>query len=394
MLAPKATTDHGAQRMIENLKKCMIAAVALGASTASASTPAERLKTLLDDAAETAAVQGSFLVINDGAIAFEYCLGTDRSEPDEQITPETRFEIASITKPITAIAIATLAEREILDIDAPASRYLNNFPHQSITVRQLLNHTSGLPNQASFIAKHWNKSRPATNANLLATLAQAGVELVAAPGEKVVYSNINYWILALIIEETSGEPFETYLQNHVFIPLEMSDTSVRAAPLEPATAPPRVAVSEVIDSEGDWVRAGDTPSSAFVDFLAPTLGAVHITSTPRDLVKLMPALRGEAIINRATAREMTKPARLNNDEMAVSGTWKPHAVGLGWKLSRPAEVWHDGNWGGFVSYASFQPEDNDAFIYLLNRTPTDYSPLPSILAAVGEIQNPQSPADR
>lgn len=349
--------------------------------------PTDALDDVLESAARAGELQGVFLVIDDGEIVYERGLGTDGSVGDLPITPDTRFEIASLAKPLTAIGIMTLVESGAIGLDDPAADHVPGFPYADITVRHLLSHTSGLPGHEAFLTEHWEAGGRATPRALIAALREADIEPSAAPGARVGYSNLNYWTLALMIEEVSGRRYAAFMHNRVFVPLGMHRTSVRCAPLRPETAPPGLAVGEVRGDDGSWTRAGDTPGTAFVDFLSATEGDVHITSTARDVARLAAVTRGASILGPASVEAMITPVTLADGSMATGGGWKPYAAGLGWKLSRPAEVWHDGNWGGFVSYASFEPRSGDGLIYLLRRPPSDYRLVNRVFGAAEAVQN-------
>ena len=347
----------------------------------------ETLDAVLERVHEEQGASGVFLVVDGGQVVYERGFGDDGGSEAAAITPDTRFEVASLAKPMSAVALLTFVEDGVIALDDPVAEHLPGFPFEDVTVRHVLSHTSGLPWHGSFLREHWRADRESTPEALLSALAESGVGLDAEPGTALRYSNLNYWTVARLVESVSGRPFAEVMRERVFGPLEMDATAVRTGELRAETAEGGVAVGEVRNASGAWVRAGDTAETAFVDFLAQTEGDVHVTSTARDVAKLRRVLRGEAVLDAATVGAMTTPVILENGALAAGGGWKPFAVGLGWKLSRPAEVWHDGNWGGFVSFASFEPPANDAFVYLLNRAPADLSVVGEVLAAVDGVLN-------
>jgi D-alanyl-D-alanine carboxypeptidase len=140
----------------------------------------------------------------------------------EPATKETVYEIASITKCFTATAIMMLVEEEKIELDKPISHCLGCLPSawSDITVRQLLTHTSGIPNFNSLegFTDSWGKDE------LLRRVAS--LELRFKPGAESSYSNTGYLLLGLIIESVSGKSFGTFLQERIFEPLEMTATRV------------------------------------------------------------------------------------------------------------------------------------------------------------------------
>jgi CubicO group peptidase (beta-lactamase class C family) len=144
----------------------------------------------------------------------------------EEPTPHTPFIIGSLTKSFTALAVMQLVEDGKVELDAPVERYLPWFrvadPQASvqITVRHLLNQTSGLPQLSGLrLLADFDDSPDASErqARALSTL-----ELTRPVGSKFEYSNMNYNLLGLIIEAASGESYEDYIQNHIFAPLQMT----------------------------------------------------------------------------------------------------------------------------------------------------------------------------
>ncbi len=138
------------------------------------------------------------------------------------VTPQTPFMLASVSKPFVSLAVMQLVEAGKVDLDAPVQTYLPWFrvadPAASaqITVRMLLNHTSGIPASAGM-------EFFASNADMETQVRSlAGVELDRPVGESYEYTNLTYSTLALVVQEVSGESFESYLQTHIFDPLEMT----------------------------------------------------------------------------------------------------------------------------------------------------------------------------
>jgi CubicO group peptidase (beta-lactamase class C family) len=151
--------------------------------------------------------------------------GYGKANSQQPITPQTRFPIASLSKSFTAIAVLQLVEAGKIDLDVPVKRYLPEFTladaeiATQITIRHLLNHTSGLSDLGfpeSLL------SQPITNAERVNSLHQA--HPVAASGTQFHYFNPNYDVLARVVEVVSGQPFDEYLRSHIFIPLQMSQT--------------------------------------------------------------------------------------------------------------------------------------------------------------------------
>lgn len=151
----------------------------------------------------------------------------------EAPTPQTPFFIGSLTKSITALAVMQLVEAGKLDLDAPVQRYLpwsriaDPQASAQITVRHLLNQTSGLPALAGFLTlAELDDSQDATERQVRAL---STLKLKHPVGSTCQYCNLNYNILGLIIEATSGESYPDYIQQHIFNPLQMNHSSTSKA---------------------------------------------------------------------------------------------------------------------------------------------------------------------
>lgn len=143
-----------------------------------------------------------------------------------RVTPQTAFILGSLTKSFTALAIMQLVEQGGVALDAPVQRYLPWFTvrdHRAsarITVRELLNHTSGIPKSAGLqIVRGEKATTPAQQAALM-----SDVRLAHTPGQAFEYSNANYWLLGLVIEAVSGTPYGAYVQRQIFAPLGMAQS--------------------------------------------------------------------------------------------------------------------------------------------------------------------------
>ena len=178
-------------------------------------------------------VPGVAVVVTSGD-RIVYAEGHGHDSTGRPISSTTRFPIASLSKSFTALAVMQLAESGKLNLDDPVHRYLPDFSladprGKRITIRQLLEHTSGMSDLA-FPEK--SVSTPSSLKDAVAILLTA--RLVAEPGTRRIYHNPNYWIAARLVEVVSGQAFEIYLAEEILAPLEMHDTFAVAS-LTPAS---------------------------------------------------------------------------------------------------------------------------------------------------------------
>ncbi|HEY41721.1 MAG TPA: beta-lactamase family protein [Dehalococcoidia bacterium] len=168
------------------------------------------------------------VVVQDSQVIYSKGFGTASLKSMSPVTPQTVFDLASCSKSFTALAVLLLREEGLLDLDLPVSHYLPDFTtsdyqmSQEITVRHLLNHSSGLPGKfAEPIAFY-------SGADAMEKLVESmeRVHMNRAPGSSFEYSNLNYSLLGAIIEKVSGVDFEEYLEQRVFTPLGMTNTTM------------------------------------------------------------------------------------------------------------------------------------------------------------------------
>ena len=167
----------------------------------------------------------SLLVIKDGGVLFKKAYGLADVEKKVSNTTRTNFRLASVTKQFTAMAILILMERGKLRLESQLTDFFQDFPAygREITVRHLLNHTSGLPD--AFALMPADQKEQLKDRDVLRILGQQK-KGEFSPGSKYQYSNSGYVILGLIVEKVSGDSFAQFLKKNIFEPLGMLDTAV------------------------------------------------------------------------------------------------------------------------------------------------------------------------
>ncbi len=203
-----------------------------GAAPSTAGRPADpaAVDAWLEAQVRDAGIPGAAMVIvRDGRIVDERGFGT-ADDTGRAVTATTPFMIGSLSKSITAMAVMQLVDAGRVALDAPVRRYVPGFAvademdSDRITIRELLDHTSGLPTSAGVAPL----SQPVTTLDRrVGDLATVG--LVSEPGSRYVYSNANYLVLGRLVETVSGQSFGDYVQAHIFTPLEMTHASTDRA---------------------------------------------------------------------------------------------------------------------------------------------------------------------
>lgn len=239
---------------------------------------------------------GAILVARDGEV--EYAKGFGVAEPSKQTanTPATRFRIGMLTEQFTAVAILQLRDAGMLDLDDPVSRHLPGYPNgRRITIQQLLDHSSGIPNYTDLPNFQDWKLRPHTTEQIVGRFSELPLEF--QPGTDFAPTNSGYFLLGAIIERTSGMSYAEYMQRYVFEPLGMKDTAIGDEPRDGV-----VARGNVWNAEEKL----DPPDPIDMSVFGAAGGVV---SSVRDLAKWDAALYDGRAVARSSVEQMIEPNR-------------------------------------------------------------------------------------
>ncbi len=198
-------------------------------------TSISELEAYLNELVETGDPPGmSVAVVKDGEVVYSQAFGLADGPKNIPATPKTVYQWWSMTKIPTAVAILQLQEQGKLNIDDPVKDYLPFFEVQYpsdnsevVTIRHLLNHSSGLPNNVPAIIG-WIHGEGDPHVNQTALLKEKlpdYAELKFEPGSKAVYTNIGYMVLAAVIEAVTGQTYEDYVIEYIIQPLKMANTN-------------------------------------------------------------------------------------------------------------------------------------------------------------------------
>ena len=296
----------------------------------------------------------SLAVVKDGKVIKGKGYGSANLELNAAASPDTVYEIGSLTKQFTATAIVMLAEENKLRLNAPIGDYLADIPArwQAITVRQLLNQTSGIKDYFTDDVPDLMKAAhfAATIEQILKPATSAPVSFL--PGESYNYSNTNYYLLGLIIEKVSGKSYADFLQTRIFAPLGMTSTRVNDHRI--------VIANRSAGYDYDWGKNFLHRADSVDETWSFAAGA--LVSTVDDLAKWDAALDGEKLVSSAGKKQMFTAGRLN------SGI--AHRYGFGWyvdQVNGHTNLSHGGDIPGFASYFSRYPEDHLTVIISMNQ---------------------------
>ncbi|HSM96974.1 MAG TPA: serine hydrolase [Rhizomicrobium sp.] len=289
------------------------------------------------------AFTGTVLVAKDGGVIFEKAYGLANREWGVPDTLDTKYRIGSMTKQFTATAILQLAEQGKLSIDDPVSKYYTNAPAswRKITIRNLLTHTSGIPDFTNL--PDYEKFMPDDTTPLEIIERIRNKPLDFPPGTKFAYDNTGYVVLGYVIEEVSGESYADYIQQHIFAPLEMKDSGYdKPDPIIRKRA------------AGYYWRKGQWHRPPYISMTVP-FAAGGLYSTVGDLLIWDQALYSGKLLSAASLKEMFTPYKSD--------------YGFGWviaKFSGHNSIWHNGEVNGFHSMILRFPNEHLTVIALSN----------------------------
>lgn len=316
------------------------------------------------------------LVVKDGKIVFERGYGVTELRSPSKIDERTNFRLASVTKQFTAMAIMLLVRDGKLRYDEPLTAIFPDFPAygRAITIRMLLNHTSGLEDYEDLM--------PTPDAKVPVEQVQiqdAGVvELLQhqsstkfRPGSKWEYSNSGYVLLGVIVERVSGESLPDFLHDRIFSPLKMNST---VAYVRGKNEVPNRAFGHTLEN-GMWKQTDQSPTSA-------TLGDGGVYSSLEDLAKWDRVLRNNSLLSAGDMRAALTPVNVPG---VVEPEGTPADYGFGWFLNSykgHQRMWHYGETVGFRSAIQRFLNDDLTIIVLCNRADLNPSALSLQIADV------------
>jgi len=328
------------------------------------------------------------LVRLNGQTALEKTYGVSDLRSRTKIGAATNFRLASFTKQFTAMAVMLLAHEGKLRYDEPLTEIFPEFPGygRAITVRHLLQHTSGLPDYEELMDAEekihgptWSPEHQIQDREVLGLLEKQTAGKFA-PGASWSYSNSGYVVLGLIVAKVSGMPFRDFVARRIFQPLHMDGSVVF-----------QKGENEIANRAYGHSKRGESFIETDQSATSATLGDGGIYSNPVDLAKWDDALRNHTLLSAAEMAPALAPAKLNG---GVQPRWpaepgddnlhpgQPVAYGFGWFLDpylateNPGSrahprMWHYGSTMGFRTYIERFTDQPLTVIVLCNRTDLD-----------------------
>ena len=296
---------------------------------------------------------GNVLIAQKGVIVYQKSFGMANFEDSIALTKNSKFQLASLSKTFTAVAVMKLAEQGKIGLDLTVKDYYPDFPYEGVTIRSLLSHRSGLPfYQYTFDKMVRDKNLYPTNQDIMQWFATAKPTppIFNQPDHFFGYNNTNFAILAAIVEKVTNTPFDVYLREKILLPLGMKDTYA-------------------VTTKSDSININRTFGYQYgrrltKDFYDDIAGDKGIYSTTGDIFKWYKGLSSEKILNKESLREMFTPRSFERPGL--------RNYGYGFRLWVDAQqktdyVYHTGWWKGYNTIMFFDPREDFVIILLSNR---------------------------
>lgn len=279
---------------------------------------------------------GNVLVARKGEILYEKAIGWADYLHRDSLTINSEFELASITKTFTGVAIMQLVEAGKLNLNDNVKKFFPNFPYEGITIKLLLSHRSGMMNYVYFIDDIWRKEKKnmkkgVTNQEVMNVIAERKPHPYTQPDRVFHYNNSNFMVLGAIIEKVTGKRYSQYMMDNIFKPAGMKHTHVYS------TAEYEKIPVDVVGHDRTWRY------SVVQNFLDGPVGDKGIYSTVHDLLLYDKYLKNGRLLSKKSL------------DTAYVGRNKPvnghFNYGYGWRMfdgkGMDKVVYHTGWWHGF-----------------------------------------------
>jgi CubicO group peptidase (beta-lactamase class C family) len=335
----------------------------------------QRIEALLRTAQSRGQFNGVALIGEKGRILYRNACGYANFAQQTPMRPDTSFELASVSKPFTALAIMMLKERGKLSYDDRLTRYFPELPYPGVTIRHMLTHTAGLPEPEPFFGDEWPAGKPVTNAVFVERLAQRKTPAYFAPGEQWKYDRTAYLLLARIVEIVSGTSYEGFLHENIFKPLGMHGSFVINTQRMGEIAHLAQGYIYPLLWSDDYVVQDTLPRYRYTRDFGDTAGPMGVYSSAVDLFKWVQALNHGKLIKQQTLAEAYTPVQLNNGSVPGAGGGAgndiPSHYGYGWFLEEGPDgktVRHTGDWRGCITCVIHNLKRDQTIIVLTNTT--------------------------
>lgn len=275
---------------------------------------------------------GAILVAKNEKILYSSQVGFADFKKKALLHEESVFQLASVSKQFTAAAIMLLKERNKIRLTDTVNAYFPDFPFKNVTIKNLLNHTSGLP-QYFWVAEHeWKQKKAPTNSEMMEFLESSNAKRYFKPGRNFDYSNTGYFVLASIVEKVSGTSFSSFLKSNIFEPLQMTNSYVYS--FENDSIKENQLEGYRLYKGWRHLKIRSTINDAIV-------GDKNVYTTTEDLFKWTQGLNTGRLLTKESLELMYSKGE------TVYGRKVPYGFGFRINNEGPKSIYHHGKWNGF-----------------------------------------------
>lgn len=305
---------------------------------------------------------GTVLFAEKGRILLEKSYGVSNLKTRKgEIKVDDVFQLSSVSKMFTAEAIMILKSRQLLDYDVDIKTYIPEFPYKGITTRMLMTHRSGLSRYETLADNNWpDKRKPFTNDDMIDYYIKYKPDPYFSPNNGFHYCNVNYALLANIVERVSGKRFVDFMREDVFDVIGMNDSYIYDMPTD-------TMVSLYLPNcvQGYYVGRR-RPRQAQNEYLNGVKGDKIMFSNVEDMYRFKVAIDYGLLVPDSIQEEAFKPGSPKYSK-------RKDNYGFGWRISRkhPDCYYHYGWWKGYRSFFMFDKKNDRTLIVLTN---TDKGP--------------------
>lgn len=310
----------------------------------------KRIDSVLTCLHERQLFNGTVLLAEKGKVIYKKAFGI--AGPDHTpLSTSSAFNLASVSKQFYTMMAMMLKEERKLAFDDEVQKYLPAFPYRRITLRNLMNHTSGLPEYFEIADRDMNLMDTLTNERMLELLSIKKPPLEFDPGDQFSYCNTNYTTLASVIEKVSGMSCDRFFALRIAKPLEMTNSYIYDLTMK---SYPRSRV-------WGFRYSGGKPVLNDLVAFDGIVGDGNVYSSVEDLLKWDQALYTEKLVRRETFAEALAAPKLNDGSKS--------SYGFGWNVDTPGSHYsHSGGWAGFRTFIDRRVQTRQTFIVLDNST--------------------------
>jgi CubicO group peptidase (beta-lactamase class C family) len=322
---------------------------------------------------------GCIMVLDGSQQLYKKSFGYADYQTKARLNDSSVFELASCSKQFTAMAIMMLSEQGKLNLSDSVQKFIPDLPYHGITIENLLTHTSGLPDYEDLLDKKWDKSKFATNADIVSSFVKYKPKPEFLPGERFSYSNTGYTMLSLIIEKASGKSYREYLDKYIFKPLKMNHTRVYNTRRWKNEKIENYAYGYVWSYKlKRYILPDSVKDYKMVIYQDPITGDGTVNSTTVDLVKWEDALSSNTLIKKELLEQAWTGHKTNNGKETHYGFGFFVDGGNGTERI----VDHTGGWPGYTCMILHFRDLDKTIIVLTNNDSRDIIKVTDSIAAL------------